>query len=114
MENLEDEKKVKNEDGTVSFEQVPLYRYYNIAAVFDSRANFRGYYGKLHLVPFAESIPGINNPVIKQIFRKVVGISAGWTQGEQLTYFEVPCSYFGEPTTPRVNNINISIPYETA
>ena len=108
------EKKVKNEDGSITKEEVPFYRYYNIAAMFDSQAHFRGYYGKLHLVPFAEAIPGINNPIIKKVFKKIVGISAGWTPGEQLTYFEIPCSYYGEKTLPRVNNINISIPYETA
>ncbi|MBR5033291.1 MAG: apolipoprotein N-acyltransferase [Treponema sp.] len=99
---------------TVYTEKEPFNRYYNITAVFDSDANFRGYYGKLHLVPYAEAIPGIENPIIQKIFRKVVGISAGWTQGEQLTYFEIPCSYYDEKTNPRVNNINISIPYGVA
>ena len=108
------EVETKNNDGSTTIEFEPYNQYYNIAAVFDSKANFRGYYGKLHLVPFAESIPGIDNPVIKKIFRKVVGISAGWTQGEQLTYFEIPCNYYSEPTVPRVNNINISIPYSIA
>ena len=67
---------------------------------------------KVKTVPFAESIPGIDNPVIKSIFSKVVGISAGWTRGEQLTYFEIPCSYYDKPVIPRVSNLNISIPYE--
>ena len=108
------ETKVKNKDGTVTVEKTPNYKYFNIAAVFDKDGNFRGYYGKLHLVPFAESIPGIDNPIIQKVFKRVVGISAGWTQGEQLTYFEIPCSYYNEKTNPRVNNINISIPYRTA
>ena len=108
------QKKVKDEDGKTVIEKTPFHKYYNCAAMFDSDAQFRGYYGKLHLVPFAESIPGIDNPVIQKIFKKVVGISAGWTQGEQLTYFEIPCSYYREKTTPRVNNINISIPYDVA
>ena len=108
------QKKVKDEEGKIVIEKTPFHKYYNCAAMFDSQAQFRGYYGKLHLVPFAESIPGIDNPVIQKIFKKVVGISAGWTQGEQLTYFEIPCSYYKEKTTPRVNNINISIPYEIA
>ena len=51
------QKKVTDKDGKVTTEEVPSYRYYNIAAMFDSEAHFRGYYGKLHLVPFAESIP---------------------------------------------------------
>ena len=95
-------------------EEEPLRRYYNVAITFDGKGNFRGYYGKLHLVPYAEQIPGIENPIIKKIFKKVVGISAGWTPGEQLTYFEVPCSYYEDKTTPRVNNINIAVPYSTS
>ena len=95
-----------------SEEESPHYKYFNVALMFDSSAKFRGYYGKLHLVPFAESIPGIENPVIKKIFKKVVGISAGWTAGEQLAYFEIPCSYYDKETIPRVNNINIAVPYE--
>ncbi len=93
-------------------ENILSTKYFNAAAMFDSEANFRGFYGKLHLVPFAESIPGIDNPIIKTLFSKVVGISAGWTQGEQLTYFELPASYYNLATIPRVNNINISIPYD--
>ena len=108
------EAKVKDEDGNYVTEQVSSPTYYNVAVVYDENANFRGYYGKLHLVPFAEAIPGINNSTIRKIFKKIVGISAGWTQGEQLTYFEIPCSYYDKPTTPRVNNINISIPYQVA
>ena len=92
-------------------DEIPLRRYFNAALTFDGKGNFRGYYGKLHLVPYAELIPGIENPVIKKIFTKVVGISAGWTPGEQLAYFEIPCSWYAGQTTPRVNNINIAVPY---
>ena len=95
-------------------DEEPVRRYFNAAITFDGRGNFRGYYGKQHLVPYAEQIPGIDNPVIKKIFKKVVGISAGWTRGEQLAYFEIPCSYYDKPTTPRVNNINIAVPYNIA
>ena len=89
-----------------------IVKYYNVSLMFDGSGNYRGYYGKLHLVPFAESIPGIDNPVVKKLFKKIVGISAGWTAGEQLTYFEIPCDYYAEKTTPRVNNINITVPYK--
>ena len=108
------ETKVKDKDGVETVEKKAFHNYYNIAAMFDKDGAFRGYYGKLHLVPFAESIPGINNPVIAKIFSKVVGISAGWTQGEQLTYFEIPCSYYDKETNPRVKYINISIPDDIA
>ena len=88
-------------------------RFYNSAIMFDKNGKFRGYYGKLHLVPFAESIPGIDNPIINYLFQKIVGFSAGWTPGEQLAYFEVPCSWYGQPVIPRVNNINIAVPFDT-
>lgn len=101
-------------DTFVSDDIPHIRKYFNSAVAFDSQGNFRGYYGKLHLVPFAEHIPGINNPIIRKIFRKVVGISAGWNPGEQLTYFEIPCSYYKNQVTPRVNSINISIPYHTS
>jgi len=98
----------------ISEDEPSLKKYYNVGITFDGQGNFRGYYGKLHLVPFAELIPGIDNPVIKKVFKKLVGISAGWTPGEQLTYFEIPCSYYDKKTTPRVNNINIAIPFAVA
>ena len=38
--------------------------YCNSAFMFDKYGNFRGYYGKNHLVPFAESLPFREYPVI--------------------------------------------------
>ena len=100
--------------GVVSKKTDDLTRYYNVNLAFDADANLRGYYGKLHLVPFAEQIPGIDNPVIKKIFKKVVGISAGWTPGGQLTYFDIPCSYTVAEFNPTLKDIDISMPYYAA
>ncbi len=87
-------------------------KYFNSALMFDNKGNFRGMYGKLHLVPFAESIPGMNNPVIKKFVTDIVGISAGWTPGEQLTYFDIPCSYAPERQLEKVNVIDLSKSYK--
>lgn len=90
---------------------IPSYNYFNAAHIFDSEGNYRGFYGKLHLVPFAESIPGIDNPVIRKLFKKLVGISAGWKKGEQLVYVDVPCNYYGEAVLPSIQNIDLTVPY---
>ena len=84
---------------------------YNSALVFDANGNYRGYYGKLHLVPFAESIPGIDNPKIKAIIKKVVGISAGWHKGEHLTYFDIPCTSLDSKYSTLVENFDLSQKY---
>lgn len=86
--------------------------YFNSALVFDEKANLRGFYGKLHLVPFAESIPGMNKPFVKNIMIKFLGFSACWTAGEQLHYFDIPCSYYNdEEYIPAIESSDISIPY---
>lgn len=66
--------------------------YFNSALMFDSNGKFRGFYGKNHLVPLAEAIPGMKYPKIKKFMEKVIGISSGWSPGNQYTLFEIPCS----------------------
>ncbi|MCQ2576416.1 MAG: apolipoprotein N-acyltransferase [Treponema sp.] len=92
-------------------EQVLTRKLFNAALMFDEKGNYVGYYGKLHLVPFAESIPGIDNPVIKKIIMKAVGISAGWHQGEHLTYFDIPCTMLNEDYSTLVQNYDLSQKY---
>jgi apolipoprotein N-acyltransferase len=71
----------------------PVNRGYNNAALlFDKTGTFRGSYAKLHLVPFAEVIPGIEYKWVQRFMQKVVGISAGWKPGDQYVYFDIPCS----------------------
>ncbi|MCR4734464.1 MAG: apolipoprotein N-acyltransferase [Treponema sp.] len=86
-------------------------KYFNSALFFDADGNYRGHYAKLHLVPFAESIPYIEYKFIADIVRKVAGFSAGWSQGTQLTYFEIPCDYTSPDYEPIKKNIDITIPY---
>ena len=67
-------------------------KYYNAAHIFDSKAHYRGYYAKNHLVPFAEVIPFSDTKIISLIMKKVFKISAGYAPGDQYVYFEVPCT----------------------
>ena len=89
-----------------------LKQYFNAAHIFDEQGNFRGCYGKNHLVPFAEALPFIEYPKIKKIMQKIVGISAGWTPGDQYVYFDVPCKATKANPLPAVKNIDLQIPYE--
>lgn len=89
-------------------------KFFNSALFFDQEGNYRGHYAKLHLVPFAESIPYMENKIIADIVKKIVGISAGWSQGTQLTYFEIPCSYTNPDYEPIKKTIDATVPYYEA
>lgn len=86
-------------------------KFYNAALAFDGDGNLRGHYAKLHLVPFAEALPGNDIPFIRELMMKYIGISQGWAKGEQLTYFDVPCSWYDLPINKTTDIININLPY---
>lgn len=65
-------------------------QYGNAALYFDKEGNYKGYFAKMHLVPFAEIIPGIEYEWVRNLLKKVVGISGGWTSGKYLTMFDIP------------------------
>ncbi|MCQ2591566.1 MAG: apolipoprotein N-acyltransferase [Treponema sp.] len=92
----------------IRVEETETNKYFNSAHIFDKDGNYLGSYSKLHLVPFPQIIPSIEYPIIKKILTKVVGISAGWTQGDQLVYFDIPCSYYGEKKPEIVKIYNLS------
>jgi apolipoprotein N-acyltransferase len=48
------------------------------------------YYGKQHPVPFVESIPFWEIPVIQRFYRRVIGIHGVWSLGNIPTVFELP------------------------
>jgi apolipoprotein N-acyltransferase len=90
----------------------PVRRGYNNAALlFDKTGTFRGSYGKIHLVPFAEVIPGIEYKWVGQLMQKVVGISAGWLAGDQYVYFDIPGHWSPERPKPAVKVIPLDESY---
>jgi apolipoprotein N-acyltransferase len=53
-------------------------------------------YGKMHPVPFAESIPFYEYAAVRRFFRNVVGIWNPWVNGERYTLYKVPLHAGGE------------------
>ena len=84
---------------------------FNAALLFDENGKYRGYYGKNHLVPFAECIPFIEVPFVHTIIENLVGISAGWTPGDQYVFFNVPCRVTDNFKLPAVKDINLNQTY---
>ena len=61
----------------------------NAVILFDKNGDMGDWYGKIHLVPFAEAIPYADNPLVKKLMNAMVGFSSGWTQGTELTLFQL-------------------------
>ncbi|MCQ2596838.1 MAG: apolipoprotein N-acyltransferase [Treponema sp.] len=87
------------------------YDIYNAALVFDKNGNLRGWYGKNHLVPMAEAIPFMEYKPVKTFMAKVIGISAGWSPGNQYTLFEIPCQWYDRPQIETTKTINLNQDY---
>ncbi|AEE16629.1 apolipoprotein N-acyltransferase [Treponema brennaborense] len=77
-------------------------QYHNSALYFDKDGNYRGYYAKMQLVPFAEVIPGAQYEWVHVLLDKIIGFSSGWTPGTELTLFTVPL--------PDSQTVKISLP----
>ncbi|MGI5057689.1 apolipoprotein N-acyltransferase [Treponema pectinovorum] len=67
-----------------------LHKYSNAAILLTKDGDFAGAYSKLHLVPFAESIPFVEYESVRKFIKKIAGFSYGWTQGNKNTVFEIP------------------------
>lgn len=63
--------------------------YSNSVILFDKYGEMEKWYGKIHLVPFAEAIPYADNPFVKQLMQSMVGFSSGWIPGKELTLFQL-------------------------
>lgn len=81
---------------------------FNSALLFDKEGNFRGAYGKNHLVPLAEVIPFSNIPFVASFLKKVIGISAGWTPGDQYVYFDIKGNLNGVNSKPITKVISLA------
>ena len=63
--------------------------YSNSVILFDKEGLIEKWYGKIHLVPFAEVIPYADKPFVKKLMNAIVGFSSGWTPGKELTLFQL-------------------------
>ena len=68
------------------------HRYGNSALLFDRNGKYSGSYQKMHLVPFAELIPGVGNEKVRATMKKFLKFSYGWYPGKTVTLFEIPIS----------------------
>lgn len=82
--------------------------YANAALFFDKEGEYQGYYGKMHLVPFAEVIPGAQYEWVRKLLETNLGFSSGWTPGTEITLFNVPLKSGSDVT------ISIPICFEDA
>lgn len=79
--------------GGAYLENQQKHLFHNSALLFDKEGNFRAHNGKTHLVPFAEVVPFTEFPFVQKILNKAIGISAGWTPGNQFVLFDIPCQW---------------------
>ena len=100
---------VKHRQYEINGSQRERKEYYNSALLYDEEGNYRGYYPKNHLVPFAEAIPFSEVPVVHSFMEKVVGISAGWSPGDQYVYFNIPCHITDNYRLPAVKDIDLTL-----
>jgi apolipoprotein N-acyltransferase len=64
--------------------------YWNAAVLVSKEGMVLDTYGKMHPVPFAESIPFYELPAVRRFFRNVVGIWNPWVSGTRRTVFRIP------------------------
>ncbi|QEK04104.1 apolipoprotein N-acyltransferase [Treponema phagedenis] len=63
--------------------------YSNAVSLILPDASVAESYAKMQMVPFAEYIPGINNPLVKKLFSAIVGFSSGWVPGTECKLFSL-------------------------
>ncbi len=85
-------------------------KYCNSAILFDRYGSMRGFYGKRHLVPFAEVVPGMDYQWVRKAMTRIIGFSNCWTPGPSTAVFDIPAKYSPDIKT-ELQVIDISRPY---
>ncbi len=67
-----------------------MRQYNNSAQYYNKDGEWQDFYGKIHLVPFAEIIPYADSEFVQKFMSAVVGFSSGWSQGEYYKTFDIP------------------------
>lgn len=83
-------------------------KYYNGVCLIKPDGNVADSYSKIQLVPFAEFIPLIDNPLVKKVFSSIVGFSSGWAQGKEYKILSI------ENSKGQTVNFSTPICYEDA
>jgi apolipoprotein N-acyltransferase len=76
--------------GGIVVKDLAAQQFMNAAILVSPEGKVLDTYGKMHPVPFAESIPFLDNPVVLAFFKNVVGIWNPWVMGDRYTVFRVP------------------------
>jgi apolipoprotein N-acyltransferase len=76
--------------GGVGVKDYKREQFMNAAALMSAEGTILDTYGKMHPVPFAESIPFFEYEPVRLFFENVVGIQLPWTLGDTMTIFRVP------------------------
>jgi apolipoprotein N-acyltransferase len=71
-------------------------QYMNASILVSKEGKVIDTYGKMHPVPFAETIPFFEVEWVSRFFRKVVGIWNHWVSGTRHTIYTVPLARGGE------------------
>jgi len=75
--------------GAVGVKDYKKEQFMNAAALMSAEGRILDTYGKMHAVPFAESIPFFEYEPVRRFFENVVGIQLPWTMGDRYTIFSV-------------------------
>ncbi len=65
-------------------------QYENAAVLINEQGEILKHHGKIHLVPFAESIPYSDKKWMQNLMELVAGFSSSWTSGKEYTIFDIP------------------------
>lgn len=65
-------------------------QFQNAAVLFAKDGSIVKHHAKMHLVPFAESIPYADTAWMQALMEAVAGFSSSWTAGTEYTVFDIP------------------------
>ena len=86
--------------GGITFVNPEKKHYSNSAIFFDKNGAYSGFYSKMHLVPFAESLPFKDSAMMQFFTKNILGFSSCFTEGRQYVLFKIPLNSDHYNTAP--------------